>query len=124
MSVKNTHILLDKLNGKKHFILGNHDRQLRDESIINREDVMFVRHYFELNIKQYGYKGMSPLVLFHFPIENWNRKHYSSYHLHGHEHCSGIKSFNRLDVGVDGNHLTPWSLTEVMDYFDSDINKN
>lgn len=97
--------------------MGNHDRHLIDESIINRNDVVFVRHYYELNLKSYGYKDHAPIVLFHCPIENWNRKHYGSYHLHGHEHCSGGRKYNRLDVGIDGHNLTPWSLDEVMDYF-------
>ena len=42
-----------------------------------------------------------PVILCHFPIEEWDRKHYGSIHLHGHSHGNAPKMKNRLDVGVD-----------------------
>jgi calcineurin-like phosphoesterase family protein len=41
------------------------------------------------------------VVLFHFPIEEWNDRHKVSYHLFGHVHGRIPHGNGRLDVGID-----------------------
>lgn len=56
------------------------------------------------------------IVLCHFPMAVWDRKHYGSIHLHGHSH--GEYKYKRgtlaFDVGVDSWGFTPVSLEEVI----------
>ena len=55
------------------------------------------------------------IVLSHYPMAEWDRKHYGSWHLHGHSHCKHIAKPGELkiDVGVDCNNYTPVSLHQV-----------
>ena len=52
-----------------------------------------------------------PIVLCHFPLEVWDRKHYDSIHLHGHIHVSRDEpSPYKKNVGVDYWNGFPVSL--------------
>lgn len=60
-----------------------------------------------------------PAVLCHFPFEVWDRKHYGSYHFHGHSHGNLPPMHNRLDVGIDNvckllNQYRPLELWEAV----------
>lgn len=85
--------LLDCLPGRIHLILGNHDRAAK--KIAHRFES--VKFYNEIQID-----GI-PIVMFHFPIRSWARKHYGAWHLHGHSHGRGAEAeFGKIqDVGVD-----------------------
>lgn len=78
--------LKNKLNGNINLIKGNHDKY-------NYNSFGFEKDYYELNIEN------KHIILFHYPIENWNRKHYGSIHLHGHTHIFENKLKNRFYVG-------------------------
>jgi len=56
------------------------------------------------------------LVLCHYPIAWWDRRHYGSWHLHGHSHGTYIHKEDDLafDVGVDCNQFYPISLEGVV----------
>ena len=89
--------VLSRLNGRKFFILGNHDNNSEFElKIRNRTDVGAVKNYEEIKIA--GKK----VVLCHYPIACWNRQHHGSWHLHGHSHGNyKIPEGKILDVGLD-----------------------
>ena len=53
------------------------------------------------------------VVLCHFPLEVWDRRHYGSRHLHGHSHGKAPKMPGRLDVGVDCWNYYPVSWEQV-----------
>ena len=77
-----TNEILGALNGKKHLIVGNHDKRL----LKNREFqslFMEIADYKELTFPQ-G-KG---IVLSHYPIPCFNRHYYGWCHLYGHVHIS------------------------------------
>lgn len=98
MSKTKTLELIPRLNGQIHLILGNHDgmidknRELRDlfASVQVYKTITFDDKY---------------IVMMHYPIEEWNRSHRGSIHLHGHTHGGNSHPLrtvqNRLDVGVD-----------------------
>jgi len=102
----------EKLKGKIFFITGNHDK---DTSKIRDEFEIF-RSYYEVNAKGYYESVDREFILFHYPIEKWNKGHYGTIHLHGHEHTGyKLTGENRVDVGVDSWNYAPVSLFEILE---------
>lgn len=95
---------LDRLNGIKHLIKGNHDKsgvQLKGWDTI--DDLV------EIQVdKQW-------ITLCHYAMRIWNRSHYGTYHLYGHSHGSLPDDPNSLsfDVGVDCHNFMPLSFQDV-----------
>jgi len=94
-----------------HSITGNHDHHIErgtwDHLFTSRQK------YLELEIGKH-----LKFCLFHFPITSWNDIRKGSFHLHGHQHLQGDIRFGNgkmMDVGVDGNNLFPYKLTDVID---------
>ena len=56
-----------------------------------------------------------PIVMCHYPFEEWDRKHYGAIHLHGHSHGRLPKVERRVDVGVDCWNFYPVSLEEILE---------
>ena len=109
-----------------HLVYGNHDRDYSQDHIFQS-----VQYYKELKT-EYG-----RVILFHYPILEWNAAHYGSIHLHGHVHSTGEYNAENLrkkfsdrfpdghrpkddtlslriyDVGVDANQYHPISIDEI-----------
>ena len=108
------HAYLCVLNGRKYFIRGNHDKFLRGFTPYE-SDFVWIKDYYTL--KHNGQK----IVLFHYPICEWDGFFRGSIHLYGHIHNSTV-SAKRTDamsglafnVGVDCNNYRPISIEEVM----------
>jgi len=99
-----TEEVLRRLNGRLYLVRGNHD---------NRIDGL--EHLFEWvgPYKTVTVAGQK-IVLFHFPIAEWDRCHRGSWHLHGHQHGNGeAQTIPRLDVGVDPMLGSPVSFEQV-----------
>ena len=54
------------------------------------------------------------LVLCHYPLAVWDRKHYGAWHLYGHSHGQHQNGGLSFDVGVDANSYRPVSLGGVV----------
>lgn len=54
------------------------------------------------------------LILCHYPLAQWDRKHHGAWHLYGHSHGSYMGTGLCFDVGVDCNHFYPISLDDVV----------
>lgn len=68
-----------------------------------------------LELPEYGKDGHpQALVLCHYPLAVWDRKHYDSWHLFGHSHGTYENGGLSFDIGVDCNWLQPVSLTNVV----------
>ena len=112
-NVNNTLNILNRLQGNINLIIGNHDKKLVKNAEF-RKKFSSISHYQELKINGYN------VVLFHFPIESWDRKHHGSIHLHGHTHSDEHHNYNnqienRMDVGVDANPFNaPFTFEEVI----------
>lgn len=104
--------IMERLNGQIHMVMGNHDHKFSKNF---GKYLASCSYYKTLPAKRFGV----PIVLFHFPIEAWNRMHHNSVHLHGHTHSN--TSFgrskevkNRMDVGIDSRFdCAPWSWEEI-----------
>lgn len=107
---KFSNVMYEKyLNGKKHLILGNHDRRN------NVDGWESISSYKEIKLDG------KLICLFHFPISAWNRQQYGALHLHGHTHGNNHDRPdvpcvpNRLDVGVDATGKIAISWEEVQE---------
>lgn len=102
--------LIDRINGKKFLVVGNHDSRLvKNEDFRNSFECIY--DYLEETVS--GHK----VCMFHFPILNWNRKGYGSIHLFGHQHGDEVDLGNGRykDVGVDTNNMMPYNLIDLVD---------
>jgi len=103
--------ILNRIKGKKHFIIGNHDAK----NMKKWDGWESVSHYLE--IRDNG----KHVVLCHYPIESWHGQNHGWIHLHGHRHgvCSRYEGKTpdrgiRCDIGVDPWGFYPVSLYEVL----------
>jgi calcineurin-like phosphoesterase family protein len=95
--------IMRQLNGTKILVEGNHDRK-------NLNDPVFRRCFKEVH--QYldiTYQG-TKVVMFHYPIAEFDQQHRGSVHAHGHLHGnpSGLEHYRIRDVSFDatGNIVT------------------
>lgn len=115
-SVEKAISYLERLKGKKHLIIGNHDeKNLKDARF--RSMLVSVDSYLEV------LDGNRMVCLFHFPIAEWHgyfREKY--YHIYGHVHNRNsspgarfikgeVKAFN---AGVDVNGFFPKTLDQLI----------
>ena len=117
-----------RLNGKIHFILGNHDN-LRDIQSLNRFET--INDYFLLSIKEEELdRKWQEIAMMHYPIFSWDKEHHGSFHLHGHCHQSLVETnpefYKRkvLDVGCNGHNYTPLSYDEIKNIMNQKTNIN
>lgn len=101
---------INRLNGKLHLILGNHDCEKRMRKFDRWESV---QHYARI---KYGDKRF---ILSHCPFEVWPGQEKGSIHLHGHTHNNrshiATKKTRRFDVGVDCHNMYPVSLASIIE---------
>jgi len=100
-----------QLNGKILIIPGGHDyRWINSETLTYCADPL-VSLKFDI-----GEKHPLVIVLCHYPIFRWDRKHYGAWHLYGHVHNEKfvLPGFS-LNVGVDCHNYYPVSLDTVLE---------
>lgn len=87
--------IMIQLPGHKHLILGNHDKVIRNnpELLACFESVS---EYKTITIDKIH------VVLFHFPVAEFDKMHYGSWHCFGHTHGNYTHPGKAVDVGVDG----------------------
>lgn len=105
--------LRKRLNGKIHLIRGNHDHMKNNEEFYNMFESVEDYKVYRNNKRR--------IVLFHFPIQEWDKCYYGDIHLHGHCHGNLISTKpNRWDIGWDVfKRLVP--VEEVFSWRVSDV---
>jgi calcineurin-like phosphoesterase family protein len=100
---------LRRLNGKKILVEGNHDRKLLKDAEF-RAEFSEIHKYLDIN-----YNG-TKVVMFHYPIAEFDQQHRGAVHLHGHLHggVSGIEHFRVLDVGMDSTGMIAISMEDAI----------
>ena len=88
---KNPQYWLNRLNGTKILIKGNHDHKQ------NTQGWEFVKDLWETKIE--GQR----VVFCHYQMSEWNASYHGSWHLYGHSHGNATEHEHKLsfDVGVD-----------------------
>lgn len=97
-----------RLNGRKHLIIGNHD----GEAIQSWKGWSSVQQYAEIKVDDHR------LVLFHYPIREWNGFYKGAIHLYGHVHGNMEPTSQSCDVGVDLWDFSPVSLAEIRNFIE------
>lgn len=104
--------MIKRLNGKKYFLAGNHDKPLfkrdSDFRIEVRPDIEpyleWVKDYHEMTIQDKTVNRKNQMiVLGHYAKRIWNKSHWGAWSLYGHSHGTLPDDPNALsiDVGVD-----------------------
>ena len=98
-----------RLNGTKTLVVGNHDKKLI-KSPEFRAQFAEIRDYLDINVN--GTK----VVMFHYPIAEWDQMHRGSVHLHGHLHggFSGLEEYRARDVGMDATGVIVRKIESVV----------
>jgi len=106
--------IVRRLNGKIHLIWGNHDKAIKQSRSL-QDEFVWCRDYFALNSMKV------PVIMFHYPIMVWDRKHYGSIHTYGHVHSNKSDHHpmlhsleNAFNVGVDVNNFEPIALEDII----------
>jgi calcineurin-like phosphoesterase family protein len=88
--------IMRRLNGVKILIEGNHDRKLLNDPVF-RSCFAEVHPYLCITYEK------TRVVMFHYPIAEWDQMHRGAVHLHGHLHggVSGMEKFRCRDMGID-----------------------
>lgn len=111
---------LERLNGKKYLILGNHDKWFR-------KNKSRYEKYFE-NTDGYQYIELSDqgrrVILFHYPMLEWNAYYRGAYHIYGHVHNDFrlddikrrlvINETRMLNACTDLNNFYPVTLEQLI----------
>ena len=105
--------LLNRLNGKIYLLLGNHDYPV-SELIASETKI-------ELCAENALYSDDN-IVMFHYPIMDWNGRDNGTIHLYGHVHnknIAGMKEYfaDKLafNVCMDVNDFEPKTLDELIE---------
>jgi calcineurin-like phosphoesterase family protein len=98
--------IFNRLKGDKVLIRGNHDDYHTTENL----DWQSVHMYFEKK----GFKGLDRLVMFHYPMREWNGWYRGAVHLYGHCHDTLPLKNNSCDVGVDSWNYHPVNYEQII----------
>lgn len=111
----NLNAILTRLNGHKHLIFGNHDKEIRKEKY---------KHYFAWtgDYKEIKVEGQH-IILMHYAMRTWNKQHRGAWQLYGHSHNNlpELPTLLSMDVGVDANDYKPISFEQVKAHMEAKI---
>jgi calcineurin-like phosphoesterase family protein len=98
---------MSRFNGKKHYILGNHDKPKIFEDMVVNGVLESCNQTLGVSINgQY-------IWLSHYAHRVWNKSHHNSWHCYAHSH-GGLPSYGlSYDVGVDNNGYCPISFDQL-----------
>lgn len=101
--------IVDRLNGTKYIIIGNHDNHgfMKKCGWAGVYDGIVEKNF---NIDD----QIVRIVMSHYPLREWNGFYYGSYHLFGHVHGSIPGYCRSMDVGVDTNNFMPYRLDQIV----------
>lgn len=108
--------ILKRMNGEKHFVMGNHDKVMRKEKIKKQFASFCESVHKEIYVPDEKVNGGKQFItLCHYAMKVWNRSHHGAFHLYGHSHGSmpDDPHSRSFDVGVDCWNFEPVSYEKV-----------
>jgi len=106
--------MLDRLQGQKFLVAGNHCRKLIKSADI-KQKFAWIKDMYTL---KYNNKH---IIMCHFPFLTWDRQHHGSYNFHGHLHSKNPEQLEvrRFDVGIDGSpDFAPYLINDLINIID------
>ena len=107
-------LYLDRLKQIKHLIIGNHDRQ-------NLKKERFAQQFASIDEYLVIADQKRKVMMFHYPIIEWEGFFNGAYHIYGHIHNSNnfanqvmSRLPNAFNAGVDVNDFTPQTLSQLI----------
>lgn len=110
--------ILRKMNGEKHFVVGNHDKIMFKDKIRKQFNSFSTSAHKEIYVPDEAARGgKQAITLCHYAMRVWNKSHHGAFHLYGHSHGSlpDDKRSRSIDVGVDCWDFTPISYDSIKD---------
>ena len=107
---------LDRLKGRKHLIIGNHDKTWMQNTDVGK--------YFEsVSHMEVINDGKRKITLCHYPLMTWDAMNRTGCMIHGHIHNNRNgdywpllqKQDNALNAGVDVNAFRPVTFEELVE---------
>jgi calcineurin-like phosphoesterase family protein len=119
---------VNQLNGKIHFILGNHDRY-QDIRKLNRFETIDTEQKLDIKDEDAD-RGYQHIHIHHHPILSWNKGSHGAWHLHGHVHQKMTLNpdynwfYKRkvIDISCNGIDYTPLSYLNIKSIMNSKNN--
>jgi calcineurin-like phosphoesterase family protein len=101
--------IMRRLNGRKILIEGNHDRKMLN-------DPVFRSCFEEVHKYHWFYYDKTMVVMFHYPIAEWDQMHRGAVHFHGHLHgnVSGLEKYRARDAGFDATGKIVWLMEDAI----------
>ena len=113
-SDKDPSFYLKQLKGRKHLLVGNHDKHTLNS-------VSALKYLESVERLQHLKDGKYNVILCHFPLADWNAKRRGSFHIYGHIHNDrdAVFEFMRrqehaLNAGCMINNYEPVTIEELI----------
>ena len=98
--------IINRLNGNKIFLRGNHDKWMKKSM------------YHEIDTRKYLDQY---IVACHYQMLNWPQSHFGAWNLYGHSHGQSIPRLNQLEIGVDCHpDFAPFAFEEIKSIIDGE----
>lgn len=110
--------LFSRMNGRKFYIIGNHDNKQNLIRCQKNGLLIDVRESKILNI------GSDTIHLTHYPLLEWYNFHRNGKHFHGHTHCTLDDYCQSVDVGIDAWEYGPVEFSELKKYLEERCKPN
>jgi calcineurin-like phosphoesterase family protein len=115
---KDANNILRRLNGKKYLIKGNHDENYLKDEDFDEGNFLWIDNYHAF------FHNKIKIILFHYPILEWDKYSSDAVHLFGHVHNYSkypeqqkrvnIVGKRAINVGVDVNNFRPISIEKIL----------
>lgn len=112
--------ILRRLNGQKHAVYGNHDKELKKNRRVLMDEGLFLSMDKQQELTIEG----QFITLYHYGQRAWNKSHHGAWQLFGHTHNDMPPYGKSVDVGVDSTYITgkaeyrPFSFEEIKRFMD------
>lgn len=109
--------MVRSLKGRKILIQGNHDAKLCKKGEY-KKCFEYIKDLETIKVDDpLARGGVQTIVLCHYAMKVWNKRHFGSWQLYGHSHGSlpDDPFSKQMDVGVDPNKFFPLTYEEVRD---------